>query len=60
VEAIKSSLRQHFAVYEWSIDLIYCGKKSESLANKLLQEKPLEVRIRVINYCLLTNKNYNW
>jgi hypothetical protein len=49
VEAIKGSLKQHFAVYQWSIDLIYCGSKSEALAEKVLHEKPLEVKIRVIN-----------
>jgi hypothetical protein len=49
VEAIKESLKQHFVVYEWSIDLIYCGSKSGTLTEKLLREKSLEVKIRVIN-----------
>jgi hypothetical protein len=48
VEAIKEFLKQYFAVYDWSIDLIYCGSKSEALAEKLLLEKPLDVKMRVI------------
>jgi hypothetical protein len=47
LKAIKGALNDHFVVYEPKIDLYYYGPNSEVLAEKILQEKPLEVSVRV-------------
>jgi hypothetical protein len=48
VNSINGIFKDHFALKESIVDLVYCGPKSESLAGKLLREKPLEVSVRVI------------
>jgi hypothetical protein len=46
-EAIKGMLTGHFAVKEPHINLVYFGKRSQALAEKLLREKPIEVTARL-------------
>jgi hypothetical protein len=47
VEAIKGVLTHHYAPFEPKIDLLFNGPKSEILAEKLLQQKPYDISVRV-------------
>jgi hypothetical protein len=46
-EAIKGMLTGHFTVKEPHIDLVYSGRRSQALAEKLLLGKPIGVRVRL-------------
>jgi hypothetical protein len=47
LEAIKGIFKDYFVPRQPHVDLIFCGSKSETLADTLLREKPQEITIRV-------------
>jgi hypothetical protein len=48
LKAITGVMTSYFAPHEPKVDVIFSGPKSEDLAEKILQEKPMEVSVRVI------------